>query len=229
MMDHLLSSDQTNQLKRSLSYKYIMRAVHEPMTRLECRKVFLKLTDWVCFNELGFLRDNALVGLDELAERNVVVVIEILDKSYFKNIFSKQPIHPVSIVSLIMTIFSKLCKHERTNLFNFPHYPLLRQSLVLCLAQHGHDPRFVEALLQLYTIHEVLIPQDTQDIAVLGHVVIHLLISHPSLCQCDGKLVRLLSHVWRTSQNITPCMDTLNTLCEVLSDPDISSPLLAWL
>jgi len=224
MIDHLLSSHQSNRLKSSLSYKYIMRAVHEPMTRLECRKVILKLSDWVCLSEHSFLRDNALAGLDELAEMNVMVFLEILDKSYFDNIFNKQHIYPVSIISLTMKIFSQVSKFEGSNTFTFPHYLLVRHSLVLYLAHHGHDPRLVESLLSLYTMHPVLIPQDTQDIDLLGNVVIHLHNSHPSSCQCDGKLVRLLSHVWRTCQNVTPCMVTLNTLYEVLSDPDIISP-----
>jgi len=224
MINPLLISDQSNNLKRNLSYKYIMRAVHEPLTRLEFKKTFLKLTDWVCFSEHSFLRDNAMAGLEELCEMNVIVFLEIIDKSYFDEIFHKQPIHPVSVVSLTMMIISKLWKYERSHPFTFPHYPLLRHNLVMYLAQHGHDPKFIEAMLRLYTMHQVLLPQYTQDVALLGHVVIHLHMSHPSVCHCDGKLVRLLSHVWRTCQNITPCMDTLNTLYQVLSDQDISSP-----
>ena len=73
-----------------------MRAVHEPMTRLEFKKAFLKLTNWVCCSEHSFLRDNALAGLDELAEMNLVF-LEILQKSYFNIIFNKLYIHLVSL------------------------------------------------------------------------------------------------------------------------------------
>ena len=178
MIDPPLSSDQSDQ--------YIMRVVHEPMTRSECRKAFLKLTDLVCYSEHSFLRENALAGLDKLAEMNVMVFLEFLDKSYFTYIFNQEPINPVNMVVLLVTIVSKLTKYESTYPVLFPHFPLLRHCLVMYVAKHGNDPRFVRSLLQLYTMHQVLIPQDTKDVALLGNVVIYLHKSHPSSCQCDG-------------------------------------------
>jgi len=212
LVEHLVSSDQSDELKRSLAYKFIMKTVSQPMNSSECRKVFLKLTDWVIHSEHKFLRENALLGFDALTGNSFSVFHELVDESFFKKIFSSMKTHPVNVVGLIITIFSKLPENSSTQLHN-----TVASRLVHYLAHHGHNPIFLQSLEHLYTMYPSLLPVSTQDVTMLGNVVIHLHSSHPSNCQCIVRLDRLLSHVWITSPTTTPCCETLGSIFHVLS------------
>jgi len=223
IIDRLLSSDQSDDLKRILSYKYIMKMVHEPKTQLEWRHVFLKLAEWSCSSKHSFLRENALDGLNGLADTSFSVFLSIIDEDFFKHIFSKLHEYPVSVVALVVTIFTKL-RQNGSNIITFISKIGIRPDLVMFIAKHGHSLSFIQSLENLYTMFPILLPLDSRDVTLLGNVIIHLHSSHQSSCQCDARLVKLLTNVWRMCENIVPCFDTLGTFYKVLTTSDISSP-----
>ena len=157
IIDLLLSSDQSDDLKRILSYKYIMKMVHEPKTQLEWRHVFLKLAEWVCSSQHSFLRENALDGVNGLADTSFSVFLSIIDENFFKHIFSKHHEYPVSVVALLGTIFTKL-RMNGCNFNTFISKNKIRPYLVMLIAQHGHSLPFIQSLEHLYTMFPILLP-----------------------------------------------------------------------
>jgi len=220
-LDKLLSSDQSDDLKRGLSYNYIIRTVQEPLTLLECRQVFLKLVEWACSSQHSFLRENALEGFDRLADKSLSVFLGSIDGEFFNNIFTKHHEYPVSVVGLLVIIFTKF-RMNGSNIIT--SIPKIRLNLVMYISQHGHNLSFVQSLEHLYTMFPILLPLESREVTLLGNIIIHLHSSHQSLCQCDAKLVKLLTNVWRMCENIVPCFDTLDTFYQVLTASDISSP-----
>jgi len=229
LVENLLTahaSSQSEALKSSCVYKLILRTVSQPMNSQECRKTFLKLTEWIIFSEYKFLRENALQGFDVLAENSSSIFLEIVDVEYFKMIFAKMNLtKPVNLIGLVMTIFSKLSKHSPlTHPSPDPVYRAVRASLILYLAHHGTDTIFLQSMEHLYTMFPTLLPASTPDITQLGNIVIHLHSSHTSTCQCDTRLDKLLSHVWSYCTDTTACLNTLLTVLRILSTADTFCP-----
>jgi len=225
LIESLLKTNQSNELKESGAYKLVMRTVVQPMTSQECRKVFFRLTDLIISSEQKFLRETALKGLDDLVDRNFSVFQEIVDPIYFKMIFANMKhTNPVELLSLVMTIFSKFEKSSITQSL-IPICTAVRTGLVLYLGHHGNNPAFLQSLAQLYNMFPTLLPVTSQDVTKLGNIVVHLHSSHPPNCHCSTGLDSLLSHVWTMYPDTTgPCLDTLQTVYRVLSTRDSSYP-----
>ena len=143
----------------------------------------MKLTEWIVRSDHKFLRENALMGFHALADSSISVFLELIDTSYFKKLFIHMSLtKPISLVGLVMTIFSKLSKSSSI----LPQlYTEVRTSLVSYLSHHGDNPVFLQSLEHLYTIFPILLPVSTQDVMMLGTVIIHLHSSHPSNCLCS--------------------------------------------
>ena len=219
LVENLLSTSQSEDLKSSCVYKLILRTVSQPMNSLECRKTFLKLTEWIISSEYKFLRENALQGFDVLAENSSSIFLEMVNVEYFKIIFANMKhTKPINLIGLVITIFSKFSKHTHLNTPSpDPVYRLVRTSLILYLAHHGTNTIFLQSMEHLFTMFPTLLPVSTTDITQLGNVVIHLHSSHPTTCQCDTRLDKLLNHVWINCTDTTACLNTLHTVFRILN------------
>eukprot|EP00092_Neocalanus_flemingeri_P037138 GFUD01040426.1.p1 GENE.GFUD01040426.1~~GFUD01040426.1.p1 ORF type:complete len:819 (+),score=280.29 GFUD01040426.1:50-2458(+) len=224
LIESLLTTNQSDELKEGIAYKLVMKTVTQPMTSMECRKVILRLTDWIISSDHRFLRETSLKGFDALVSSSFSVFKELVDPAYFKIIFADMKnTKPVSLIGLVITIFSKFEKSPIAESL-IPVLDPVRTDLVLYLGHHSTNSTFLQSLGQLYTMFPFLLPVSSQDITQLGSTVVHHHSSHPPHCQCSSGLDRLLIHVWSTCPDPAPCLDTLQTVYSVLSSSDSSCP-----
>ena len=72
LVETVLATTQSDAFKANFAKTQIMKTVAQPMTTTECKKIFLKLTDWVVTSKYKILRENALKGYNALTKKQLL-------------------------------------------------------------------------------------------------------------------------------------------------------------
>eukprot|EP00092_Neocalanus_flemingeri_P019277 GFUD01020881.1.p1 GENE.GFUD01020881.1~~GFUD01020881.1.p1 ORF type:complete len:349 (+),score=93.89 GFUD01020881.1:58-1104(+) len=169
LMEALIRSSESDELKESVAYKLVMNAVNRnPMSSKGFRNDFHRLTNWIISSDHRYLRQTALKGLDALMVRDMWVK-QVVDPSYFESIFCDMTqTKPVDVIGLIITIFSKFQKNGSLKESLIPLFKPVRTGLVLYLGHHGNNSEFKQSLAQLYNMFPSLLPVTNQDVTPLN-------------------------------------------------------------